>query len=152
MISWSAPVDNGATIILPTEFHIHGTNSTIKGLIAGVHHLYTEDQANIIFESSTTTALWAQREFVDVTPPGNMSFATVTVKQGGKMNFLKIIRPFSLESSEIRVKYGGELYMNQVELYSTYAWIESNGIFHLDGGGHESETGTGAKLTPLTGG
>ena len=140
-------IDNGATIILPTEFHVHGTNSTIRGLIAGVHHIYTGDQANMIFESTTTTALWAQRQFVDLTPPGNLSFATMTVKQGGKMSFLKIIRPFSLESSEIRVKYGGQLYMNEVELFSTYAWIECNGIFHLDGGGRGAETGTGAGFT-----
>ncbi|PIK61107.1 Tenascin-X [Apostichopus japonicus] len=100
-----------------------------------------------IFFSTANTALIENREYVDVTPPGNFSFATITVKFGGVAGFTRITGDLSIESSEFRVKYGGQLFVNHVQIYSTYAWVESQGIFHLDGTGFKAEGGPGAGFT-----
>ena len=140
-------IDEGAEIILPTEFHVHGTNSTLAGQITGVQHLYIEDKAWIEFHSTAQTAMLEKGTYTDITPKGNFSFDTITVKRGGTAGFAKITKTLSVKSSEFRVKYQGTLYMNDAELYSTYAWIESQGVFHLDGKGHGAETGPAAGKT-----
>ncbi|XP_072025321.1 uncharacterized protein [Amphiura filiformis] len=136
-------IDKGAEIVLPAEFHVHGTNSTLKGLMIGVHHLYIEDGAWIQFYSSAQTGRIENRHYFDITPPGNFTFGTVTIKRGGWAGFLKITDAMTLESSELRVKYQGELYMNHVVIYSTYGWVESEGVFHFDGHGYPADTGPG---------
>ena len=46
--------------------------------------------------------------------------------------------------SEMHVKYQGMLYMNDAEISSSYAWVESEGIFHF--GGAEQGPGRGSQL------
>lgn len=140
-------VDDGAEIVFPAELHIHGSNSTLAGFMVGVHHLYIEDSAWIEFHSTAQTGLIENRIYVDVTPPGNFSFGTVTIKRGGLAGFKRITSTMSLESSELRVEYQGAFYINHGKVHSTYAWIESEGVFHLDGHGFTAEQGPGAGQT-----
>ncbi|KAK3101710.1 hypothetical protein FSP39_005732 [Pinctada imbricata] len=47
----------------------------------------------------------------------------------------------------MKVKHHGNLYMNHAAIYSSYGWIESKGVFHLNGHGHAAESGFGAGYT-----
>ena len=140
-------IDADSEIVLPTEFHIHGTRSTIGGLVTGVHHIYIENEADMEFSSSGHTAQIANGSKSHITPQGHFAFDTITVKQGGVVGFRKITDWLFFESSEFRVKYQGTLYMNKATIHSSYVWIESEGIFHLDGKGDKAETGEGAGFT-----
>ena len=140
-------IDDGAEIVLPSETHIHGTNSTLAGLITGVPYLFIEDGANIEFMSTGQTALLKNGTRVDMTQPGHFSFDTFTVKAGGSGQFTNITDLIYLQVSEIHVKYRGTLYMNHAEISSSFAWIESQGTFRLDGKGYAAEEGHGRGFT-----
>ena len=140
-------IDAGSEIVFPTEVHIHGTNSTLGGLITGVKHLFIEDEANVEFLSTAHTALQENGTYVRITAAGHFSFDTFTVKQGGLAGFRKITHVMHLQTSEFKVKYQGNLYMNEADIHSAYAWIESEGVFHFDGKGYGPELGPGAGPT-----
>ena len=134
-------IDSNAEIVLPGEFHVHGTNGTIAGTITGVHELYVEDSALIVFESTANTAFLQNGSYVRVTDPGTFAWDTVHVKRFGVCNFLKVDEIVEIQVSQIQVKFWGLLYVNHARIFSTFAWIESKGVLHLDGGGFEAEEG-----------
>ncbi len=140
-------IDAGAEMVLPTEFHVHGTNSSLAGLITGVQHLYIEDEAFVTFHSTGHTAFLENGTHIRVTNPGNYSFDTFTVKRGGHAGFNKITDLLQLQTSCIRVKYQGLFFMNHAAIQCSYAWIESEGVFYLDGKGHPPEEGPGHGVT-----
>ena len=142
-------IDYEGEIIFPEEVHTHGTNSTFAGQITGVHNLYIEAGSLAEFHSTANTALLDEgmAARTRITPEGNFSWDTVHVKKDGTMGFLKINDTVKIETSEMKVKYFGNLYMNHAEIYSAYGWIESQGIFHLNGHGFPAEAGLGAGFT-----
>ena len=135
-------IDEGAEVVFPSEVHIHGTNSTFAGLITGVIELFLENGTWAEFLSTGNTALLENKEYVNKKPKGSYSFGKLHVKRGGMGGFLQIADKFSLETSEINVKYQGNMYMNDAEITCTYAWLESEGILHLNGKGHPPENGS----------
>ena len=137
----------GGEIYLPAETHLHGADSTFAGLITGVADLYVEDATDIEFHSTAYTALVENGTYYNVKEPGNFAWDTLTVKKGGTVGFLKITEAMHIWNSETKVKYFGNLYMNDAIIDSSYAWIESKGIFHLNGHGHGPEEGYGAGQT-----
>ena len=140
-------IDDGAEIVLPTETHIHGTNSTLAGLVTGIQHIFVEDKAIIEFLSTGQTALIKNGTYVDMTQPGNFTFDTFTVKAGSNVQFTNITELIYLQVNEFHVKYRGTLYMNHADISSSFASIESQGTFRLDGKGHSAEEGPGRGLT-----
>lgn len=140
-------IDNGAEIVLPGEFHVHGTNGTLAGMITGVHELYVEDKTWLLFESTGNTAFLQNGSYVRITQPGSFAWDTLHVKKGGTCNFVKIAEVVQIEVSEIRVKFWGQLFMNHAKIFSTYGWVESKGAFRLDGAGPVAETGMSPGLT-----
>lgn len=144
-------IDDGAEIVFPSEVHIHGTNSTFAGLMTGVHNLYIEDNAWAEFKTTGNTALLENGVYFRETTPGHFIWDQLHMKKGGTAGFLDIKNDLLVETSEIKVKYQGNLYMNKAKINSTYSWIESEGIFHLNGHGYESATGPGAGHTNSSG-
>ena len=134
-------IDRNAELVLPGEFHVHGTNGTIAGTITGVHELYVERSALMVFESTANTAFLQNGSYVRVTAAGTFAWDTLHVKRGGECSFLKVTEVVQIEVSEMRVKFWGLLFMNHARVFSTFAWIESKGVFHLDGGGDQAEDG-----------
>lgn len=137
----------GGEIYLPAETHLHGADSTFAGLITGVANLFVEDATDIEFHSTAYTALVENGTYYNVKEEGNFAWDTFTVKNGGTIGFLKITKAMHIWNSETRVKYGANLYMNDAIIDSSYAWIESQGILHLNGHGHKPEEGLGAGRT-----
>ena len=135
-------IDEDAEIVFPSEVHIHGTNSTFGGLITGVIELYLENGTWAEFLSTGNTALLENQKYVDVRLKGNYGFGKLHVKRGGKGGFLQIRDRFNLEVAEINVKYQGNMYMNNAEISCTYAWLESEGVLHLNGKGDPPEEGS----------
>ena len=140
-------IDDGAEIVLPAETHIQGINSTLAGRITGVEHLFIEDKAVIEFFSTAQTALIKDGIYADITEPGNFTFGTFKVKAGSHVYFTNMTELIYLQVSEFHVKYKGILYMNHAEISSSYAWIESQGTFLLDGKGYAAEEGPGRGFT-----
>jgi hypothetical protein len=133
-------------IVFPSEVHIHGTNSTFAGLITGVHSLYIEDAARAEFKSTGNTSFLENGEHFRATNRSHFAWDQLHIKRNGYAGFLDI-EEFSLEISEIKVKYQGNLYMNAAKINSTYSWIESEGVFHLNGHGSAAEAGFGGGFT-----
>ena len=140
-------IDEGAEIVFPTEVHIHGTNSTFGGMLTGVIILHIETGAWVEFLSTGNTALLENGEHIDIKPKGKYGFGKVVIKRGGKAGCIQVEKLFSLETSEFSVKYEGNLYMNYAEIICTFAWLESGGVFHLNGQGHGPEEGKSSGQT-----
>ncbi|WAR26297.1 TENX-like protein [Mya arenaria] len=140
-------IDYGAEVVFPSEVHMHGTNSTFAGLVTGVHNLYIEDGCIAEFKSSANTALLENGEYYRETTNGHFIWNELHMKRGGTAGFLDVANELKVETSEIKVKYQGNLYMNAATINSTYSWIESEGIFHLNGHGYKAELGPGAGFT-----
>ena len=140
-------IDYGAEAIYPSELHIHGTNSTFAGTITGVHNLFIENGSWVEFMSTANTALIENREYTRNTTEGHFQWSQLHVKLGGKAGFLDVLNDLFIDVSECKVKYQADLYMNDATIKSTYAWIESEGVFHLNGHGHPAESGPGKGST-----
>ena len=140
-------IDTGGEIILPSEFHMHGTRTRIEGMITGVHHLIVTYGAEADFYSTTQTALVQNGTYIYISEPGNVSFATIVVKRGGDIEFRKVNAFLRITSNELSVKYQGKFNMNHGEILSSFAWLDSQGHLSLDVGGHAAETGLGAGST-----
>ena len=136
-------LDHNAEIVFPAEVHIHGTNSSFGGKITGVQNLYIENQSWTEFLSTANTSQIINGEYRRETRPGHFIWDQFHVKRGGEVGYLHIDEDLVLETSEIRVKYQGNIYMNEAKINSTYSWIESEGVLHLNGHGHDSEQGPG---------
>ena len=140
----SYKIDNGAEIILPSEFHVHGTRTEIEGRITGVHLLYVSRGAKIDFTSTTQTAIVENKTYTFISKPGNLSFAEVVVKKLGDVEFRRVTEFLRLTCNELVVKYRGKMFVNHGELLSSFAWLDSQGVINLNGVGYGPEKGPGA--------
>lgn len=145
-------IDFGSEIIFPAEVRMHGTRSEIAGLMTGVHHLRVASGAGVTIFSTTQTALIENRAYVDISQPGNVSFATLIVKRNGIIELRKITDVLRVTVNELTIKYGGTIKMNHGELLSSFAWLNSQGYLLVDASGHSSELGSGAGKTLSFGG
>ena len=143
-------IDKGAEIVLPAEFHVHGVRSELYGLMTGVHFLFLEDGATLKIASSAQTAITENRTYVDITRPGNCSFAHVIIKQGGLLDLVRVQEVLvSVTSSVFEVLHKGTVKVNHGIFYSTFAEVETKGEVLLDGAGHQAATGPGAGSTSV---
>ena len=137
-------IDIGGEIILPSEFHVHGTRTVIEGRITGVHRLYVSAGAVIDFTSTTQTALVENSTYVFLSEPGNLSFADVVVKREGDVEFRRVTDFLRLNCDALAVKYQGKLYINHGEIFTSFGSLDSEGEINLDGVGFSAEEGPGA--------
>ena len=146
-------IDEGAEVVFPSELHLHGTRTTFAGTMTGVNNMFIEDGASVEFMSTGNTASLLNGEYFDVTNPGSFSWDQLHIKRKGNAGFLDIGMEeyVTMQTSEIKVKYQGNLYMNRARINSTYSWIESEGVFHLNGHGYASQNGPGAGFTDENG-
>lgn len=141
-------IDFGAEILLPSEFHMHGTRSRLEGMVTGVHHLKVSEGAVVDIYSTAQTALIENRTYTYISEKGNISFATIVVKRRGDIEFKKVHEFLKVTSSELFIKYQGLFQMNHGEVLSSFAVLDSQGHFKLDYGGFEAEKGPGAGASP----
>ena len=138
-------IDEGAEIVLPAEFHVHGVRSELYGLMTGVHFLFLEDGGTLKIASSAQTALTENRTYIDITQPGNSSFAHIIIKQGGLLDLVRVEDvTVSVTSSVFEVLHKGTLRVNHGVFYSAFAEVETKGVVVLDGAGYKAATGPGA--------
>lgn len=140
-------IDVGGQIILPSEFSMHGTRSVFEGMIIGVRDLLVSLGAKADFYSTSQTALIENGDYIAISKPGNISFAIVIVKKGGDIEFRKNTGFLRVNVDELKIKYQGKLSMNHGEMFSTFAWLDSQGHFNLNEGGNTAEKGQGAGST-----
>ena len=140
-------IDVGGQIILPSEFSMHGTRSVFEGMIIGVRDLLVSLGAEADFYSTSQTALIENGDYIAISKPGNISFAIVIVKKGGDIEFRKNTGFLRVNVDELKIKYQGKLSMNHGEMFSTFAWLDSQGHFNLNEGGNTAEKGQGAGST-----
>lgn len=143
-------IDVGGQIILPSEFSMHGTRSVFEGMIIGVRDLLVSLGAEADFYSTSQTALIENGDYISISKPGNISFAIVIVKKGGDIEFRKNTGFLRVNVDELKIKYQGKLSMNHGEMFSTFAWLDSQGHFNLNEGGNTAEKGQGAGSTVNT--
>lgn len=138
-------IDEGAEIVLPAEFHVHGVRSELYGLMTGVHFLFLEDGGTLTIASSAQTALTENRTYIDITQPGNSSFAHIIIKQGGLLDLVRVEDvAVSVTSSVFEVLHKGTVRVNHGVFYSAFAEVETKGVVVLDGAGYKAATGPGA--------
>lgn len=140
-------IDAGAEAIMPSETHLHGVYTKFAGLVTGINSLFIEDLAVVEFYSTGHTSAYENGAHINTMDEGNFLWDTFHVKKGGKAGFLHIGNELKVNTSEIKVKYHGNLYMNEAMISCTYGWIESEGVLHLDGHGYGAESGPGAGRT-----
>ena len=141
-------IDKGAEIVLPAEFHVHGVRSELYGLMTGVHFLFLEDGATLKIASTAQTAITENRTYVDITKPGNSSYAHIIIKQGGLLDLVRVHDVIvSMTSSLFEVLHKGTVKVNHGVFYSAFAEVETKGVVMLDGAGHQAATGPGAGST-----
>ena len=140
-------IDADSEIYLPETVDMIGTRTVLAGRITGVENLYITYGADIVFLSTAQTALVENGSYVMLTTPGNFSFSTIYVERGSKAEFSQITTLLSIDCALLRVKYQGQLVMNDAQIFSTNAIVESEGVFHLDGRGGPAESGDGHGMT-----
>ena len=82
-----------------------------------------------------------------MTTPGNFTFTRVIVERRSLVEFSQVVGEMSISCADLIVKYEGELFMNDADIYSNRAIVESQAMFHLNGAGLPAETGPGAGAT-----
>ena len=140
-------VDAGAEIFLPESVDLIGTRTYLGGRITGVEDLFITGGSHVVFLSSAQTALIENGTYVMMTTPGNFTFTHVIVERRSLAEFSQIVGVMSISCADLIVKYEGELFMNDADIYSTNAIIESRGTFHMNGAGYAAESGPGAGAT-----
>ena len=140
-------VDAGAELVLPSELHIHGTATTIGGMITGLRHLRISAGSKVFFASTTQTALIENGTYIQVSEPGNISLASLTIKRSSEVEFRRVTEFLRLTVSKFTIKYEGKFFMNYGEIFSSYAKLDSKGSLNLDYHGHQAEHGPGAGQT-----
>lgn len=139
-------IDYGAEIVMPTEVHFQGTNTTLNGMLIGVHHLYVEDNCNLIVTSTAQTAQLQNEHKVDTSAEGNFELPTINVKRDGILEFSKITTDFTIGAAFLEMKYGSKILMNHGFIVAGDVDMETSSRFSLEGKGHGAETGDGKGL------
>jgi hypothetical protein len=140
-------VDAGAEIFLPESVDLIGTRTYLGGRITGVEDLFITGGSHVVFQ----TALIENGTYVMMTTPGNFTFTRVIGERRSLVEFSQVVGEMSISCADLIVKYEGELFMNDADIYSTRAIVESQAMFHLNGAGLPAETGPGATLADGTG-
>ena len=140
-------IDVGGEILVPSEVHFYGTRSILKGVITGIERLFVSYGANVDVYSTAQTAKMENRRYISMSKPGNVSFAEVTVKRGGNLEFRKIHGDLSLTVDKLLVHYQGKMYMNHGSILSTYGHLYSQGLLSVNYAGHPPESGPGRGIT-----
>ena len=148
----SYKIDEGAEIVFPSTVNMYGSRSIIEGRITGVEHLVIASGGYVEFPSSTETAMVENRRYVHVSEKGNFSFGTVTIARNSKLTFSRVVYDLRVHCAEFRIKYEGVVTMNHGGIYSSFAWIESEGLLSLDGTGFGPEDGPGKGASSLNAG
>ena len=137
-------IDEDSEVVFPTEIHLHGINTTLAGLMSGVHHFYVEDDAAAIVEASSQTALLESGEYVDVTSKGNFSLPSINVQMDGILEFRRITNSLTITAAFLEIKYRGLLYMNHGYIDAGDIDMESESQISLDAKGYQAGSGPGA--------
>ena len=137
-------IDYGAEIILPTEVHLHGTNTDLYGLMSGVHHLYILDGAHVTIYSTAQTALIENRQYTHVSEKGNISLPTINIYREGFLSFSKIATDITVTAAFLEIKYEGTVMMNHGFIDVGELDVEAESHITLDGTGYEPNEGPGA--------
>lgn len=137
-------IDSGAEVVFPTEVHLQGINTTLDGMITGVHHLYVEDGCTLSVSSTSQTAQLENRKYVDVSSEGNFELPTINIRNDGVLEFRKITENFVIGAAFLELKYGGKILMNHGNIEAGDLDMESTSMFSLEGRGNAAETGEGA--------
>jgi hypothetical protein len=144
-------IDQGAEVVFPTEVHMQGINTTLNGLIVGVHHLYIEDGCTLTVLSEATTAQLQDEEYIDVTKPGQFELPTINIRMDGILEFRKILSDITIGAAFLELKYGGLVLMNHGYVVAGDVDLESNSKFSLEGKGFKAEDGPGKGIGNMGG-
>ncbi|PIK55148.1 Tenascin-X [Apostichopus japonicus] len=140
-------IDDGSEIFFPSEVHLHGTRTEMHGRVTGVHKMFIEDQADVIWTSTAQTAIKENGEYIHLSEDGNFSVPELTIKRGGQLSFLRVSNQIVVHVADFEVKYLGLVLMNDGLIDSGHADLESEGIIMLDGKGLSSGLGPGAGIS-----
>ena len=123
---------------------LHGTETYLDGLIAGVHHLYVEDGSFVRISSTAQTALIEGTEYVNMTAEGNITFPSLNVRREAVLQLRTIEIDIFIDSPIFEIKYDGTVLMNYGSIEASFFDVESEAILDLEGRGHSSNSGSGA--------
>lgn len=137
-------IDEDSEVIFPTEVHIQGINTTLAGLMTGVHHFYVEDKAVATVEASSQTALLQSGKYVDITTKGNFSLPSINVQMDGVLEFRKITNSLTITTAFLEIKYLGSVFMNHGYIDAGEIDMESGSQISLDAKGYRAGNGPGA--------
>ena len=147
----SFKVDANSEIIFPEMVNMRGARNWMAGLMTGVLELMIRGGADVKFYSTAHTALRVNGTRTQMTEPGNFAWSHLLVMRHSEVEFRQITNPVTITVNKFLVKYEGLLLMNLAKILSTYAHVEAEGEFNMDGVGNEAETGIGAGWTRADG-
>lgn len=136
-------VSNGTELRLPSTVIMLGTRSELGGLLTNVQNLTIAEGANVVFYSTSQTALIEDGSFTHLTTPGNISFSLLKIQRGSEVTCTETESDLSITIVKFLIQYEGLLSMNTGTIYSEIGVIESKGRLVLDSMGHGSEYGPG---------
>ena len=136
-------IEAGGEILLPSEVHLYGTRTILKGMITGVEELMISYGAEVDIYSSAQTALMQNRAYTFISNPGNISVAILIVKMKGNLELRKVVKDLILTVDSLFIHYQGKLNMNHGSIYSTYGHLYSQGLLSIDSSGYVAGEGPG---------
>lgn len=136
-------IDYGGEVIFPTEVHLQGINTTLDGMVTGVHHLYVEDGCSLSVSSTAQTAQLQDEGYTEVSAKGNFELPTINVRMDGILEFRKITDDFTIGAAFLELKYKGLILMNHGYIEAGDLDMESDSKFSLEGRGYKAQLGPG---------
>ncbi|EGD80128.1 hypothetical protein PTSG_13036 [Salpingoeca rosetta] len=140
----SFKVDVGGEIVFPVEVYLLGVRSVFEGMLTGIEQLHVGDGAYVEFSSSANTAQLENEEYVDVTTPGNFSIPIIMIKRNSEVEFSRIEHNLTISATDIFIRYGGLMMMNEGKIDTTLFSIEYGGALAAGGRGFAAQTGPGS--------
>ena len=137
-------IDDQAEVIFPTEVHFQGVNTSLSGLISGVHHFYVEDKATVTVSSTAQTSQYENETHIDLSEPGHFRLPTINIRKDGILEFRKIVSNLTIGAAFLELKYKGTILMNHGYIEAGDVDMETFSVFKLEGKGHPAQEGLGA--------
>lgn len=134
-------------IVLPSTVIMLGTRSQIGGLMTNVQNLTVAEGANVVFYSTSQTALRENGSYVHMTEKGNISLSHLVIQRGSKATFLESEASLVITINRLAIRYQGRMSLNTGTIYSDSGVIESEGVLWLAYEGYEAESGPGGSRT-----
>ena len=134
-------IEELAIIYGPLTLNLLGTRTVVRGTIVNVQTLIITENAEVIFEGTTRTALVQDNKIYRLTEPGNVTFDEFKVERGSNIEFIKMTHMLFITVTTLKVKFEANMFMNEAVIQATLAIIESGGVLHLDGTGYAAGTG-----------